>query len=115
MFFYFAFSSMGNISYSEIFCLCKRCVNRFSSKRDDVKQHLYYNGFMPAYYVKPRPFARVDVRFGSVEFRFGLCGSSPTHRVMILTCGMMTSNGGRWHLINRSVVSVPELSWWIRV
>ena len=50
MFLDFAFSSMENISYSEILCPCMRCANRFSLLRDDVKQHLYYNGFMPAYY-----------------------------------------------------------------
>ena len=59
--------------------------------------------------VKLGPFARVDVRFGSVESRFGLCGSGPTRRDMIMTGGMMTSTDGRRHLINRSVVSAPEL------
>ena len=65
--------------------------------------------------VKPGPFTRVDVQFGSVESRFGLCGSGPTRHDMIMTCGMMTSTGSRQHLITRSAVSAPELCWWIRV
>ena len=51
MFLDFAFSIMENISYSEILCPCMRCANRYSLPRDDVKQHLYYNGFMLAYYI----------------------------------------------------------------
>ena len=62
--------------------------------------------------LKPGPFAQVIFRFGSVVSRFGLCGSGPTRCDMLMTCFMMTSTGGRRHLINRLAVSEPELCWW---
>ena len=51
MFLDFAFSQTSFVCNGQIVCPCNNCANRFSLERDFVKQHLYYTGFMPAYYI----------------------------------------------------------------
>ena len=51
MFLDFAFSQTAFVCNGQIVCPCNNCANRFSLERDFVKQHLYYTGFMHAYYI----------------------------------------------------------------